>query len=255
MCSGLASQLASARQRSDPGLLAQPTQACQAANDFVSTSGQALGIGVRHGWPRQRTQQLKFPCEPPLSHVARGTSQLDLAPAALLPALGFRQYLQDAERQPSTWRRANVMSYDADTAWRADQPASLAVLQIRLIKTVKHKFLTRCPAFVHTAPPPHATRKQPCSSSQSMRTTDIVVASPRPRWISPAGRCARRLRFFDAGTNSFAEYECWQAAPRPYLPTPKPIVRARQAARSSRIAPRLSWLWHGKTAAPREGLR
>ena len=139
----MASQLACARQRPDPGLLAaEPTQACQAANDFVSTLSQALLIQRARVRPRQRANKLHVPaCQVSAS------------------ANGQRQH---AHRRPT---RCPIFIIEACTchtmqtrAWRADQPASLAVLQIRLIKTVKHKSLTRCPAFVHTADTQQATR-------------------------------------------------------------------------------------------------
>jgi hypothetical protein len=124
-----------------PAALAQPTQASQVANArFVLTSGQALRIRVR-SMPVAVSASQQLICRTSI-----------LSRASLVEAkLGTCHSVFRVTPIPPKHRGMH-MSYDTDTAWLADQPVSLAGLQIRL-KTVKHKSLTRCPAFVHTATP------------------------------------------------------------------------------------------------------
>ncbi|KAK7180926.1 uncharacterized protein CC84DRAFT_865052 [Paraphaeosphaeria sporulosa] len=158
------------------------------------------------------------------------------------------------------------MSYDANTAWLADQPASLAGLQIRL-KTVKHKSLTRCPAFGHTATPQQATHldkqffsSRPIFTSEyELRWRIVFLCLVTARNLSSTlairvswRKCHHSLR--DIVWNTVAGYDVGKPRRDP-TSHPKLIARAQQRARRSRIRLRYRGFHHGRTAASHEQVR
>lgn len=142
------------------------------------------------------------------------------------------------ETQPASNIGACTCHTMQNTAWLADQPASLAGFQIRLNTLSINKSLSRCPAFVHTPAPPF--RSKPHARTNTSASRNLCSAVAITQSCRTSGRkCHHSLQ--DVVWITVAGYDVGKPRRDP-TSHPKLIVRARQKARRSRIRLCHGWL-------------